>query len=178
MHHILILLSLVFVSAFPSPSLASSDVQLEPHVHGTGTMYVRPKGNIVHIELISPAADIVGFETEAKAETEKSKIRRTIDTLHDGKNLFEFNAEADCRFSKAETTHHRAYRKEAKTGKDSSHAEFRSKYEFICILPQKLSFVRVKINEKYKNLKTVKVRKKESTQTLQGKDWTIQFPIN
>ena len=72
------------------------------HVHGVGQLNVALEGNELHIELISPAVNIVGFEHPPRQRQEAEAVQQAIQTLKDGQRIFSPAAEARCRLATAE----------------------------------------------------------------------------
>jgi hypothetical protein len=71
--------------------------QQEAHVHGIAALNVALEGTEVHVELDSPAANIVGFEHAPTSESDHAALDKAVAALTDGERLFRFNAEAGCR---------------------------------------------------------------------------------
>lgn len=74
----------------------------EAHVHGIGSLNLAMEGKEVHLELDSPAANIVGFEHAPTNEGERQTLKQAIATLQDGGRLFRFSEAAGCRLVNAE----------------------------------------------------------------------------
>jgi len=72
------------------------------HVHGKARLNLVIDGKVIHIELIGPAASLVGFEHTPTSEAEHAAIRSARSTLEDGDRLFRFNESADCRMEQME----------------------------------------------------------------------------
>ena len=72
------------------------------HVHGVGQLNVALEGNELHIELINPAVNIVGFEHFPRQRQEAEAVQQAIQTLKDGQRIFLLAAEARCRLATAE----------------------------------------------------------------------------
>lgn len=157
---------------------ADGRYRLVPHNHGEGNLYIRQDKdkNQVLVDLTLTAQDVVRFETEAASKDQKNRIEKAISTLQEGSKIFLFNKEADCRFSKAEVVHHRAYRKDAVTGEEKSHADFRGKYEFICIFRDKVRDMTLKIDNLFPTVKKVIYHKQPASIELSAKSgWKIKL---
>jgi hypothetical protein len=74
------------------------------HVHGIAGLNLALEGKEVHVELDSPAANIVGFEHAPSSEADHAALDKAVATLRDGDQLFRFNSEARCRMEKADIT--------------------------------------------------------------------------
>jgi hypothetical protein len=72
------------------------------HVHGVAGLNLALEGNEVHVELDSPAANIVGFEHAPSSEADHAALDQAVATLRGGDRLFQFNSEAGCRMEKAD----------------------------------------------------------------------------
>jgi hypothetical protein len=53
----------------------------EAHQHGISHMNVAFEENELYIELISPAASIVGFEHHPRSEAQKTAVKKATETL-------------------------------------------------------------------------------------------------
>jgi hypothetical protein len=62
-------------------SLQNADAQHQAHVHGTATLNILNEGNALIIELISPAANIVGFEHTPQNAAQRQQISQALSTL-------------------------------------------------------------------------------------------------
>ncbi len=69
----------------------------EAHVHGVARMNVALEGNALFIELISPAANIVGFEHAPRTDEQKAAVRKAFETLKAGMALFTLSADTGAR---------------------------------------------------------------------------------
>lgn len=74
------------------------------HVHGIAALNLALEGQEVHIELDSPAANIVGFEHAPSSADDHAALDKAVATLKDGDRLFRFNEEAGCRMEMATVT--------------------------------------------------------------------------
>jgi hypothetical protein len=78
--------------------------QHDAHVHGIAALNLALEGKEVHVELESPAANIVGFEHAPSSEADHAALDKAVATLKEGDRLFKFNSDAGCRMEKAEVT--------------------------------------------------------------------------
>jgi hypothetical protein len=65
------------------------------------TLNIALDGNELLLEVISPAANIVGFEHAPRTEEETHAVHEAVDLLEDGDKMFSFTDGAECRFHKA-----------------------------------------------------------------------------
>lgn len=124
------------------------------HVHGIGKLNIVLEGKEVHIELDSPAANIVGFEHQPKSAEDRAALERAVNTLRDGDRLFLFSREAGCRQEKAMVESdmlkdmdekHRGHdhghdhgAKDKDKDHDHAHADIRVEYHFACGRPDRV----------------------------------------
>mgnify|MGYP001815989737 CR=1 FL=1 len=78
--------------------------QHSAHVHGIAALNLALEGQEVHIELDSPAANIVGFEHAPSSADDHAALDKAVATLKDGDRLFKFNDDAGCRMEIAKVT--------------------------------------------------------------------------
>jgi hypothetical protein len=71
------------------------------HVHGMAALNLVLEGQEVHIELDSPAANIVGFEHAPSSADDHAALDKAVATLKDGDRLFKFTDDAGCRMETA-----------------------------------------------------------------------------
>lgn len=137
--------------AFGSPPLlvAETVYQHGTHEHGIAHLNLAREGNEFHIELDSPAANIVGFEYAPAKEEDRAVLDKAMTMLHDGERLFRFPKAADCRLSKAEietpladTEHHEDSQQDHDQGHHhddhsdgDTHADIIARYQFYCEKP-------------------------------------------
>jgi len=76
--------------------------QLGTHEHGVGQLNLALEGKILAIELISPAANIVGFEHEPGNDQERAALASGEAKLKNVLALFALDPSAGCSVSRAE----------------------------------------------------------------------------
>lgn len=115
------------------------------HVHGSAQLNLVREGGVVHIELISPAVNLFGFEHAPASEAEHVASQRALSTLRDAARLFRFDSTAACRIAYAEVTpgstlttpaadtdpdhHHEA---DDDGHGDTHHTDITASYRFVC----------------------------------------------
>ena len=82
-------------------SLSSAHAE-QPHVHGLATLHVAVEGKTLHIELESPAANIVGFEHLPSTAEDKARVHNAASLLRNGSKLFSTPFSAQCTLKTAE----------------------------------------------------------------------------
>ncbi|MCP5231116.1 MAG: DUF2796 domain-containing protein [Zoogloeaceae bacterium] len=118
------------------------------HVHGVAALNIALEGDEVHIELESPAANIVGFEHAPSSEADHAALDQAVARLKHGDALFRFNAEAGCRMEMAKVTSallaevHEKHEGEA-------HSDIEAAYHFECAQPGELTALTVELFEAF-----------------------------
>jgi hypothetical protein len=132
------------------------------HVHGVSQLNIAAEGNAVQIELISPGADIVGFEHRADTAEDKRAVAAAVLTLKDGGALFVFPPDAGCRLAAAEVeAPHEDEHGHGHTGNDDkgeAHSEFHAEFRFACDRPDRLTHLDVKLFERFPGMKEIKAQ--------------------
>ncbi|MGD1926709.1 MAG: DUF2796 domain-containing protein [Paracoccaceae bacterium] len=86
-------LSLLLASTmFAAPALA----QHAAHEHGHGDLKIAIDGDELQIELISPGADIVGFEHAPSTDADHAAVDAAVEKLKGAADLFPLPAAAGC----------------------------------------------------------------------------------
>jgi hypothetical protein len=93
---------LLLMAGILSPVLAEEHRQHGAHEHGVGILNIAQEGVELHIELDTPAVNIVGFEHVPNNEEEHEALENALERLRDGAALFVFPEEADCRLLSAD----------------------------------------------------------------------------
>ncbi|MEM7257160.1 MAG: DUF2796 domain-containing protein [Pseudomonadota bacterium] len=78
------------------PAIAATERQLDSHEHGHAQLNMAISGREVLAELITPAANVVGFEHSAESEEDKKAVSDASSMLAKGEELLAFNAAAEC----------------------------------------------------------------------------------
>ncbi len=143
------------------------------HQHGVGELNLAREGAEVQIEMESPAANILGFEHAPGTAAEHATLKRAIDTLKHGGELFRFSEDAQCRLvevlvdtplmdpdhdQEPEQGNHPAHKDEHDNEHDGkhddsdadqdphggeTHADITARYRFTCSHPMKLQQIDV-----------------------------------
>lgn len=88
--------TIVFGALITAPVLAQETRSADAHEHGHGTFNMAVEGKTVSIELETPAFDLLGFEYEAKSETEIAAVETALTALVDPVTLFGLGNGAAC----------------------------------------------------------------------------------
>ena len=148
--------------------------QHDAHVHGIAALNLALEGKEVHIELDSPAANIVGFEHAPSSKADHAAIDKAVAILKDGNGLFQFNADAGCEMEKVdiasellEDEHHDHDKKAEHDHKDhdhdhehegEAHSDIEVAYHFECSAPGKLTQLTVELFESFSGMEKLKVQ--------------------
>ena len=187
-----ILLSIIVIVWAVGPNL--SNIQAaeyrhhEAHEHGVAQMNVAFEGNELYIELISPAANIVGFEHQPRTQDQKAAVKAAIKKLEAGEKLFAFPSGAGGRLVKFkvhtdinndyghesdETKSHEHDEMSRDAGHEAEkhgheehqhgdeherHSEFKAEYHFVCKKPEKLVYVDVMLFSVFSGIEHIEVQ--------------------
>jgi len=179
--------------------------QHDAHVHGIAALNLALEGDEVHIELNSPAANIVGFEHAPSSEADHAALDKAVATLKKGDQLFRFNDEAGCRMEKAtiesallddehgdhdekHADHHDHEEKDEHAHEEHEHEEHEGEethsdieavYHFECSQPGKLTQLTVELFEAFPATEELKVQyvieSKQDAKELTAKDHVLKF---
>ncbi|MEO1548866.1 MAG: DUF2796 domain-containing protein [Pseudomonadota bacterium] len=83
--------------ALGTPLLAEETREMGAHEHGVGQIDIAFENDTVAVRLVSPGADIVGFEYAAESDEDKALVEAALDTLRQPVAIFSFPSEAGCR---------------------------------------------------------------------------------
>ena len=114
---------------------------LDAHEHGAAQLNVVLDGKMLHLQLDSPAMNLVGFEHAAKSDADKAKVAAARSQLEQPQALFGVNA-GDCNISKQElesplfAEHKHEEHHEHDHG--SEHSEIHAHYSLDCQKPEEL----------------------------------------
>ena len=164
---------------------AAEDRAHDAHVHGLSRLNIAIEGNTVEMELLSPGANIVGFEHTARSAEDKALVARATAVLQNGEDLFAFSSGAGCRMEMAEVesalidendgdfdehdTHENDEHSDEHTDEHiderhdehsevEEHAEFHARYQFRCGQPERLEYIDVKLFEHFPGTNVLEVQ--------------------
>ncbi len=156
-----------FISFLPLTSAIAEMRHHDSHVHGEGNLNIAIADKEIHLELESPAANIVGFEHSPENHDQEQAIKLAEKQLRDGTALFSFSKEAQCQLIDAKVgqniseghepdghheehghddahnhdEHHDANKEEHH--EEATHSEFHALYHFECNKPAELKAINV-----------------------------------
>ena len=68
----------LLMSAMMSVAAAEETRQVDKHEHGVGELNIAVEGNAIDLEFMIPGADIVGFEYEAKSDSDIALVNTAL----------------------------------------------------------------------------------------------------
>jgi hypothetical protein len=116
---------------------------LDAHEHGAAQLNVVLDGKMLHLQLDSPAMNLVGFEHAAKSAADKAKVAAARSQLTQPQVLFGLNA-GDCNISKQEVESPLfakdadSHEHEHEKSHDSEHSDIHAHYSLDCQKPEEL----------------------------------------
>lgn len=172
-------LALMACCATASTSVAATSREHGSHVHGVGNLNIVIDANMVHLELISPAANIVGFEHDPVDDVQKAQLEKAIHSLEDPEKLFTFSPDAECQavavslggsmiadehdheehdgeHGHKDEHHHDAADHEHEDHSD--HKDIEASYQFKCGAPEKLEQLELKFFTEFKAFGKVRLQ--------------------
>ena len=126
----------------------SKKKSLDTHVHGVSTLNIVQEGNTLLFEFEMPGYDIVGFEYEAKEDSDIKKVENAINILSDHKNLITPSGSGKCKIQS----------QLANVLNEGKHSEFISNYKFNCENISKLKIIYVKYFKSFENGKKLNIK--------------------
>ena len=126
----------------------SKKKSLDAHIHGVSTLNIVQDENSLLFEFEMPGNDIVGFEYEAKQESDIKKVENAINILSDYKNLISPSGSAECKIVSYS----------ANVINEGKHSEFVSNYKFNCNKISKLKIVYIKYFKSFENGKKLNIK--------------------
>ena len=121
------------------------------HEHGVAQLNIAQEGNTLHLELASPAMNLIGFEHEPRNKQQHTAVKQAVAQLQKGAQLFHLTPAASCSLTKhdvdtplleQEHEHEAGHDKEEHEGE---HADFDASYVFKCKQPAALRTIEVKL---------------------------------
>lgn len=162
-----ILSLVIFAMGMTNVANAEEYRQHGTHEHGLAQMNLAVDDQDVHIELISPAANIVGFEHQPKTPEQEAAVKKALETLEDGEALFVFSPDAACDLVEArvETSLMNHHEDDSHDDRDDDedhehegHSEFEGSYQFACKKAKKLAGIDVKLFSIFPGMERIAVQ--------------------
>ena len=147
---IFIKIAIIFYFLYSSFLAAHSNKKksLKSHEHGVGIFNIAQEGNILLFEFEIPGADIVGFEYEAKSESDKEKVATSLNLLAEHKNMFVLPASAECQ----------SIESKAKVINEGKHSEFIAIYKLSCKQIESLKRIYIKYFKSFELSKKLNIK--------------------
>ena len=145
-------------------TIAKAETQ-EAHVHGLATLTLALENDVLEIQFESPAANLIGFEHNARSPEEKQAVKQTETILKSPKRLFSFVG-TNCK--PTETTvdvtgvmgskhDHHEHHNHSKGHDDSSHSEITANYRLSCKGAEKLNSIAIALFNQFPGIEKIKV---------------------
>jgi hypothetical protein len=158
--------------AAPMVTAESVERHLESHEHGKASMNVVLQGEILEVEIKTPAANILGFEHEPATDQQRQALAVAAAHLEKAEDLMLFSEGADCRLASAEVKsallsrfeheskhdHESEHEHESDEEGHRSHSDFELSYQFRCQKPEVLSGFSLELFQTYPLMKQLNVQ--------------------
>ena len=151
------------------------------HEHGALKLDVAIEGNKLTIEMEAPLDNLLGFERAPRNDAERKAAADVLARLRGPDKstpLFVTDAAAQCTLSKAEVQAP-VLEPGAKSAAKDEHADVDASYEFICVKPDELRSLDVRLFDAYKRIQRIDVQvagpKGQSKVTLKRTARTVQL---
>ena len=92
----------LLISAMMSVAAAEETRQVDKHEHGVGELNIAVEGSAINLEFMIPGADIVGFEYEAKSDSDIALVNTALSKFQDFENIFTLSSSGNCNLVDAE----------------------------------------------------------------------------
>ena len=92
----------LLMSAMMSVAAAEETRQVDKHEHGVGELNIAVEGSAINLEFMIPGADIVGFEYEAKSDSDMALVNTALSKFQDFENIFTLSSSGNCNLVDAE----------------------------------------------------------------------------
>ena len=146
--YILLKMCILILLISPFASAHSKKKSLDTHIHGISTLNIVQEGDTLLFEFEMPGNDIVGFEYEAKQESDIEQVKNAINILSNYKNLISPSGSADCKIQSYS----------ANVINEGKHSEFISSYKFNCENISKLKIIYIKYFKSFENGKKLNIK--------------------
>jgi len=149
--------SLALMVAFaPAARAQAAAAPQHAHVHGAARLGVVVEGDTVSITFESPLASLIGFEHRPKTPAQQAAVVALQARMQAGKDLFGFNAGANCGLTKADPESAIFQPAPASTAVEV-HADLDAIFEFRCARPERLTQLDIGLFAAYPRLQRLEV---------------------
>lgn len=128
------------------------------HEHGAAVMNIAIENSQLHIELESPAMNIVGFEHAPRTKQQKQTVQQAAATLKNAGKLFELPVEAKCKIIEAQVESPLLKKHHDHHGHKEAHSEFQASYVFQCQKVEALKNIKVEIFKQFSATEEIRVQ--------------------
>jgi hypothetical protein len=159
-------LALLAALAWPGLAGAHGEGAHGPHEHGAATLALVLEGETLVVELLTPAANLLGFERLPANEAERAALQAAVATLQRGGELLGLPAAAQCRQQSTQIespllavydNRDRQRPDEAPVAAAGAHADFDISYRFGCAVPGALTGLDLQLFERFPGLQRLTV---------------------
>ncbi len=132
------------------------------HVHGNAELLLVQEGNLLEIELRSPAANMLGFEHKVSTDAQRASVKKAERQLTDGASLFKFKGvscellEHHLDFS-AVLDHAGGKHVHSDHDDHSGHSNIEAHYRFHCEAPSKLSGLSTQLLTRFGGIESLQI---------------------
>ncbi len=135
--------------------------QQDTHVHGVVEMNIAIEGDRLYLELLSPAANIVGFERSPNSIEQEAAIADALKILEWGEELFGLLDSAECSFAditmESDIDSEHSEEEHASQAREV-HSEFVPNYEISCSNPEQLNQIEVMLFAAFLGVEEIEVQ--------------------
>jgi len=121
--------------------------QLESHEHGVSSLKMALEGQILEMELESPANDIVGFEHAPENKSQKAAIAKALSLLKSKPGVFKTPPTANCKVEDVS----------GKFEVEKDHAGFHITWKIKCLNPKEIKSLETNFFQKFPKAKEIEV---------------------
>ena len=139
---------IIFFISYAGLTHSNKKKSLDTHIHGISTLNVVQEGNTLLFEFEMPGNDVVGFEYEAKEDSDMKKVENAISLLSDYKNMISPSGSGECKI----------HSHSADVIYEGKHSEFISSYKFNCENISKLKIIYIKYFKSFENGKKLNIK--------------------
>jgi Protein of unknown function (DUF2796) len=141
----------------------------EAHVHGVAEINIAVEGTKATVEFRAPAESVMGFEHEAKSESDRKKRDAALEQLRAKRDqMVLFDAKLGCKSSDVKTAivEQKEDHTKAQSGKDAhkdqkksgEHREIHGTFSVVCDKPLAGSRVRFGVSKVFRDVQEIKVQ--------------------
>lgn len=182
MRRTLLAISIVLSASPTAFAEEHQHTSLGAHEHGVASLNLVVDGELVSLELDSPAANLVGFEHQPSSDEDRATVARVKTALEQADALFHFSPAADCAlqqvelesplFAEHEHEHehhdddheshadHDAHQDEAghHDHEHGEHADIEGRFDFTCSNPEQLEALTLPLFNSFPAMQRIQVQ--------------------